>query len=121
MEKATRYGERAQNLTEVVDQVTGDFVDDRPGQPWASAGPKGVSDKQLGYLRKLLREAGLTSEDGLVVARELTGRQLSSVADLSAGEASQVIDHLKARPQVDRLTADQAQANQDAWSSGGNW
>jgi len=82
-----------------ADPDTGEIPDEFPqNAPHArTEAPNGklATDAQLRYLTKLQKEHDLSTSDLLVLAGTVTGRTIGASGELTAGEASALIDHLK--------------------------
>lgn len=78
--------------------IDGTLADDTQPEPPPDHGLRPASRGQLTALHAALGEAGVTDRaDKLAWAGEQVGRPLHSSADLTAGEASQLLDTLAAR------------------------
>lgn len=58
----------------------------------------GASPKQVGLIKSIIRGQGMTEAEGNEYAGVVVGRAITSLNDISMGEASQLITALKAVP-----------------------
>ena len=76
-------------------EIPDEFPQNAPRARTEASNGKPVTDAQLRYLTKLQKEHDLSTSDLLVLAGTVTGRTIGASGELTAGEASALIDHLK--------------------------
>lgn len=93
---AQRAATRQQRPAPAQEPVGGAATAQRAAQPPLPGETSGgITDPQTRRLHALLRDAGITTRDeGLAYVAEAAGRDVASTKELTAWEASQVIDRL---------------------------